>query len=131
MDGLRNSGAFPAHQQNVARREGEVPAGQGGLGGEQHAPPATGRLAEAAPGGFADQGRLVEVVHAGPPEGGIGHHEARGLDDPAGEAETGAHPEDGRGIGGDIGLVEGDFDHGGRSLADVRAGGNLARNCDT
>ena len=73
--------------------------------------PACRGLPEGRPGGLPYQGGLVQIVHAGPAEGGIAHHEARRLDDPAGEAETGAHPEDGGGIGGDVGLVEGDFDH--------------------
>jgi hypothetical protein len=44
-----------------------------------------------------------------------------GLDDAAGQPETGAHPQDGGGVGRNVGLIEGNFDHVSGFL--VRPGG--------
>ena len=60
----------------------------------------------------ADDGDLVEIVHAGAPEGAIGDRKAGRFDDVRFDAQAGAEPQNRAGVLGDVRLVEGD-PHGG------------------
>ena len=61
---------------------------------------------EAPPALVPGEGRLLEVVHAGPFEGAVGHVEAGRLDYVDSDAQAGGHAQYGSGVPGYIGLEE-------------------------
>ena len=65
---------------------------------------------EGLPACGAFEVKAFKVIHASPAEAGISEGKACGLNDCEFQAEAGAEPADGGSIGGNVGLVEGDFD---------------------
>ena len=62
-------------------------------------------------------------------EGAVGRRKARRFDDVRRDAEAGAQPENRSGIRRDIGLVEGDPNHGAATAAGSLAGGLEPQKC--
>ena len=53
-------------------------------------------------------GNVVEIVHAGPAEMPVGHRKPSRLNDMRRHIQAGAEPQNGAGILGNVGLVEGE-----------------------
>lgn len=102
----------------VAVGVAKLGVGQGGFGREKNKPArfALSPRLEGREIDMARQGRHFEIVHAGPSQIAVGKVEAGRLDDIDGDAETGRHAQDGAGVAGDVGLVEGDADACGQYL---------------
>ena len=72
----------------------------------------------------------VQIVQSGPFEGRISPGKARRFDNCDFQAEAGGHADDGCGIGGNVGLEKGDFDHDFGVLANVAGMSKAALRCD-
>ena len=90
-------------------RKAWIEIGRAGGGGEEDKP----RARTPAPGleriparTWRTGNHLVEIVHAGAPEGAVGGREAGRLDDVRLDTETGGEAQDHAGVLGDVGLVE-------------------------
>lgn len=110
VDMVRHAGRFTAEEKYVPIRISEVSVGQGGAGREQDKPPSLREppLLEAVEVDMAGKRRHFEIVHAGAPQVAVGEVEAGGFDDVDADAEAGGEAQDGAGVAGDVGLVEGD-----------------------
>ncbi|QTK80868.1 hypothetical protein AT6N2_C3409 [Agrobacterium tumefaciens] len=106
------TGAFTAKQQDVIRAIGDFRIRHRSFGGGENKT-ATGccpPFLEAVPADMPGQGGSRNIVHAGPFQIAIRNVETCWLDDIDAETEAGGQPQDGSGIAGNIGLVEGDPD---------------------
>src|SRR5262245_34791537 len=114
MHGLGNARALAPEQQDLVVAECvlEVGALCGGRQQYQRHAFAQTPLLESEKRRVPGEGDLVEVVHAGPTEGAIGHREAGRLDDMHLNAEAGAEPENRPGILRDVRYVNGVTDGG-------------------
>ena len=72
----------------------------------------------------------VQIVQSGPFEGRISPGKARWFDNCDFQAEAGGHADNGCGIGGNVGLEEGNFDHDSGVLANVAGMSKAAQRCD-
>ena len=68
----------------------------------------------------------VEIVEPGAPQVAVGEGEARRVDEVHADPEAGTQAQQRAGIGGDIGLVEGEFDGHGGWAAEHRVGKRVA-----
>lgn len=110
VDEIGHAGGLAAEQQDVAVAEPEIEIGTLRFGGEKHGP-ATFRappLLEMREIDMARQPRRFDIVHAGAAQRPVRNVEAGGFYDVHRDTETGAEPEDGAGVPGDVGLVERD-----------------------
>lgn len=123
VDGLRHACRFAAEEQDIAIGEGEVRIDRFGPGREQHEPAPLGPplLLEARKIDVPGEGSHFEIIHPGAAERAIARVEAGRTDEVDGEAETGRHAQDGAGVAGNVGLVEGYSDGGGQVWSQNKA----------
>ena len=100
--------ALPPQQKNIFCTKGKIQIGACALGGDEDEPGAGVGLHERLPGGMAHDLGALQIVHAGAAKFLVAEQEAAGLDDVHTDAQTGAQPDQGTGVLGDIGLVEGE-----------------------
>jgi len=109
---------FAAKQYYVAISVAKLRVGQGGFGREKNKAAAL-RLSPRLKSreiDMARQGGHFEIIHAGSSQVPVRKIEAGWLYDVDGNAEAGGHAQDGAGVAGDVGLVEGDADAVGQYL---------------
>jgi len=111
VHGVRQAIGFAAEQKHLVFLEGVVEIGTLSRGGEHdqtqplRSPPRLEKLERTVAG----ERNLIEVIHAGAPEGAVRNWEPGRLNDMRRNAQAGAEPQNCTGVLGNIRLIEGDL----------------------